>query len=179
MTEKIASTPRLRLIGHFDLFDSRGRELPISARKNRVLIAALALAPEGRLAREALATLVWGDRGEAQARGSLRQALAVLRKEVAPLGPDIIVAGADSVGLDVDAIEVDVRVLRRAVATGDPALVERAAAYADAPLLTDLALSHCWPFWSGVRRPWTVRTSCAFSNASWRLIPCERLRIGR
>ena len=34
------------------------------------------------MTRERLASLLWGDRGEEQARNSLRQSLAVLRKEL-------------------------------------------------------------------------------------------------
>jgi DNA-binding SARP family transcriptional activator len=56
--------------------------IAISAKKNRALLAVLALSPGMTATRERLAGLLWGDRPDEQARSSLRQSLAALRKEL-------------------------------------------------------------------------------------------------
>ena len=73
-------TFRLRLLGRFRLEDPTGREIAVSARKAQAFLGILALSPERRLEREGVTALLWGDRGEEQARGSLRQLLTQLRR---------------------------------------------------------------------------------------------------
>ena len=73
---------RLGLLGTFSLTLGDGRETEVSSKKNRALLAILALALGHQATRERLCGLLWSDRGEEQARGSLRQSLAVLRKEL-------------------------------------------------------------------------------------------------
>jgi len=58
------------------LFGADGVEVPIPARKAKALLALLAMTPGERRSREALASLLWELSGDAQARHSLRQALA-------------------------------------------------------------------------------------------------------
>ena len=69
----------LQVLGRFRLVEPDGREIVIRSRKLQGLIAFLALAPD-RCDRVRLATLLWGDRLDGQARQSLRQALVMLRK---------------------------------------------------------------------------------------------------
>ena len=73
---------KLQLLGGFKALNESGQEIVVSARKGRALLAVLAVAPSGSASREKLATLLWSDRGEDQARSSLRQTLTVLRKEL-------------------------------------------------------------------------------------------------
>ena len=73
----------LTLLGGWGLRSADGRELALSTRKDRLLLAYLALNPGRPLARDRLAGLLWGDRGETQARDSLRQSLAAIRQESA------------------------------------------------------------------------------------------------
>ena len=84
-----------------------GREIVISARKDRALLAELAVSPSGSVSREKLAALLWSDRGENQARSSLRQSLTVLRKELGPLGANLLIADDQRVELTRDAMEID------------------------------------------------------------------------
>lgn len=132
-------TARLQLVGRFGLFGPSDREATISAKKNRALLAALALAPSGRLMRERVAALLWGDRGEEQARSSLRQALTVLRREMAPTGVSVEADG-DRVWIDLKAIVVDALQVRNAAAATDAELVPQAADCGDGTLLADLGL---------------------------------------
>ena len=84
-----------------------GREIVISARKGRALLAVLAVSPSGSVSREKLAALLWSDRGEDQARSSLRQTLTVLRKELGALGANLLIADDQRVELARDIMEID------------------------------------------------------------------------
>ena len=63
---------QLLLLGHFECFLPSGERISLSMRKAEVLLAFLALAPAIRHPRERLINLLWSDRGEEQARNSLR-----------------------------------------------------------------------------------------------------------
>ena len=98
---------RLTLFGMFRATDERGREIPITSRKGRALLTYLALPPGKARSREAAMALLWSDRGEAQARASLRQALSGLRKA---LGQDLYEAltiDEDSLKLEADCVVVE------------------------------------------------------------------------
>ncbi len=70
---------RLTLLGTFRLQTPDGADCTIPASKQCGLIAALALSPGGQLTHERAMALLWSDRGETQARDSLKHALAELR----------------------------------------------------------------------------------------------------
>jgi DNA-binding SARP family transcriptional activator len=72
----------LTLLGSFSAMGPAAMPVAISAKKNRALLAVLALSPGMTATRERLAGLLWGDRPDEQARSSLRQSLAALRKEL-------------------------------------------------------------------------------------------------
>ena len=73
---------RLRLLGGFEFADKTGAVVALTSRKGRSLLAYLALNPDRRHDRGELAALLWGDRGETQARDSLKQCLLSLRKAI-------------------------------------------------------------------------------------------------
>ncbi len=66
----------------FSLTDPSGQVLEVSSRKNRLLLAMLALAPQRSIGRDRLAGLLWSENSEEQSKSSLRQAQAVLRKDL-------------------------------------------------------------------------------------------------
>ena len=68
----------LTLLGQFRLLSPDGESIEISSRKHQVLVAVLTLAGGQPVARATLATLLWGEQTETQARNSLRQALFVI-----------------------------------------------------------------------------------------------------
>lgn len=82
MNQEHAGQFCLSLLGPFSLRGPDGQLLEISSRKNRLLLAILARAPGRSMSRDTLASLLWSENGDEQARSSLRQALAVLRKEL-------------------------------------------------------------------------------------------------
>src|SRR5260221_7860733 len=82
-----ASRYQLLLLGTFTLTGDRGSEIVISSRKNRLLLAMLAISPTKSLSRDMLAGALWAGHSEEPAKSSLRQALAGLLHEVVAPGP--------------------------------------------------------------------------------------------
>ena len=70
----------IKLLGGFEARRDSGEALALKGRKTQALLAYLALSPGQARSREELVGLLWGDRGEQQARASLRQSLSELRK---------------------------------------------------------------------------------------------------
>ena len=118
---------RISLLGGFEARLGTGKAIDLHGRKTQALLAYLALPPGEPRSRDKLVALLWSDRGEQQARGSLRQALAELRKALGDADPPPLVAGRDEVHLDAGAVEVDAVELERLVADGAPEALERAA----------------------------------------------------
>ena len=98
---------RLTLLGGFSLEKADGTKLALPTRKDKLLLAYLALSAGRPQSRERLAGLLWGDRGEAQARDSLKQALAGVRQAFRTVGLDPLHADRESVTFDPESIEID------------------------------------------------------------------------
>lgn len=97
----------LQLLGTFALQAIAGPAITISAKKNRALLAILALSPGLCATREKLATVLWGNFGEQQARSSLRQSLAILRKELGLHESEILSVTDNMVALNGNVVAVD------------------------------------------------------------------------
>lgn len=98
---------RVELLGGFACILKKGSvPLRVGNRKARALLAILAMAPRQAAMREQLATLLWSDSSDQQARQSLRQTLHLLRKEL--LTPDCLSVEAESVSLTQGVIGIDV-----------------------------------------------------------------------
>ncbi|WP_162917236.1 BTAD domain-containing putative transcriptional regulator [Dongia deserti] len=110
---------RLELFGGFRLTSATGADIAVSSRKNRALLAILALAPGCTASRDQLVPLLWGDRGEQQARNSLRQALVALRRDLAAIEPSPLVLQDDRVKLDLARFSIDVVAFRDLAAAGN------------------------------------------------------------
>jgi len=92
----------------FSLEDSGGNAIRIANRKACGLLAYLALSGNFRESRERLAGVLWSERAEEQARGSLRQCVKQLREIFDPLGITVFDAGRTHVSLEPDRIDTDV-----------------------------------------------------------------------
>lgn len=135
VTERLFS---LNLLGQFELLDrATGRRLPVTARKSRALLAYLAIVPGCVANRVLLATLLWGDVGEEQARQSLRQALSSLRR-IQVDGAGLLKSDDETVRLDAELIEVDGLNLLQL------------ADHADIDELTRICLAYRGPFGAGL-----------------------------
>jgi TolB-like protein/DNA-binding SARP family transcriptional activator len=118
----------VKLLGGFEVRVGSGPALSFPTKKAKALLAYLAVSPGKSRSRSDLANLLWGDRGDEQARASLRQALTYLRNALTPTGHEIFVVQGDLVSVDSAAIQVDVCMLESLVAQGTPEALERAAA---------------------------------------------------
>ncbi len=98
---------RLFLLGGFRL-EVEGRDLSSGlGRKEQALLAYLALHPDRSAGRDVLASLLWGERFDENARQSLRQALTSLRKTLSEAGAAPLFADRRSVGLLPGAVICD------------------------------------------------------------------------
>jgi len=139
-----------------------GESLQLKGRKTRALIAYLALRPGRACPREELVGLLWGDRGEAQARSSLRQSLSEVRKALGDAGEAVLIAGRDTVALDAESISVDTVEFECLADEGTPTALERAAALYHGDLLEGLAIHDpAFEEWLGGERGRLRRRACA------------------
>ncbi|HEV2364906.1 MAG TPA: BTAD domain-containing putative transcriptional regulator [Caulobacteraceae bacterium] len=120
-----ASRPaRVRLIGGFRLSDGAGKPAAIPSRRGRALLAYLLLSEDHAATRERLAGLLWSDRGETQARASLRQCLLELRGALAAAGIDALDIGRDEIALRPGTLASDVDDARKVLEEGAVRQVE-------------------------------------------------------
>ena len=111
-----ASEAALTLLGPLRLVGKAGDDLTPKARKTRALLAIVALS-KGPVPRSRLTELLWGDRGEEQAKASLRQALYELRdlsnaglltvnRELVAVGPKRLWTDVGEIDAARDPIEI-------------------------------------------------------------------------
>jgi len=117
---------RLTLLGGFEAQLASGTVLPLPSRKTRALLAYLAVRQARRTTRDAVATLLWGDVGEVQARQSLRQALAALRRVLPRTRPAVFTADHQVLALNSSVTDVDVLRFERVARRGEPEALQQA-----------------------------------------------------
>ena len=136
---------RLQLLGGFRAYLGSGVVVRLPTRKAEALLSYLAL-PLGRPhLRDKLASLLWGDLPEVNARASLRQSLFRLRRAIGEPGGAVLRLEGDGVALDPIAVAVDVAAFERAVATAVPEGLAEASALYQGDLLAGLAVTEA-PF---------------------------------
>ena len=107
MTKSIDRRLKIRLLGRFELIAADGSVHTPTPSKTSALLALLAVEPGKPISRKRLAALLWGDRGEEQARNSLRQAIHSLKQEFESLGVEALEADRDMLRLIPDSVSVD------------------------------------------------------------------------
>ena len=122
----MADKLQIRLLGGFEASLGDGNPLALKGRKTQALLAVLALSPGTAVSREKLTNILWSDRGDEQARGSLRQALAELRRALGEVDSLYMVAERDSVTLDAKQLDCDVVELEQLVGSGAAGDLEKA-----------------------------------------------------
>jgi len=98
---------RLTLYGGFSVAGATGAEIPLKSKKARAMLSFLALSPRQSRSREEIMALLWSDRGEVQARASLRQVLTGLRKDLGEDAMASLCITDDAVSLDPDRVVVE------------------------------------------------------------------------
>jgi TolB-like protein/cytochrome c-type biogenesis protein CcmH/NrfG/DNA-binding winged helix-turn-helix (wHTH) protein len=141
----------LTLLGGFSLRSPAGDDLALSTRKDRLLLAYLALNTGRPLARDRLAGLLWGDRGEGQARDSLRQSLAAIKQAFRQVGLDPIASERETVSFHPDGIEIDAAAFEKLAAESQTR--PKAAALYRGALLDDIdPMTSDFAAWLGPER---------------------------
>jgi predicted ATPase/DNA-binding SARP family transcriptional activator len=131
----------LKLFGGFEAHAQGGAALVLPTRKTRALLAYLAL-PLGRShPREKLATLLWGDMQDAQARGNLRNALSRIKKALPRSARASLLFNGANVSLDPSAVDVDVARFERLIADGSADALGQVADLYRGDLLAGLVLA--------------------------------------
>jgi len=116
------------LLGEFQLRSADGRQPDLPGRKERALLAILALPPGQTRSREKLAGLLWSERSERQSRDSLKQALLKLKRSLNGEANGPLQADRDSVMLDGQAVTVDAVEFERLVREGTTTSLAQAMA---------------------------------------------------
>lgn len=131
---------RLLLLGPFALQLPDVGELPVTSKKNRALLALVALAPGRKMTREKLCGYLWGDRADEQARASLRQSLASLRRELGDAEPKIFARQDDVIALHADTLAIDALDLASLASASATADLRHAANLWRGELMADIEL---------------------------------------
>lgn len=118
---------RINLLGGFRTETAAGEAVHLNTRKAQALFAYLAMRPGQAQPRDKIATLLWGDTGEEQARHSLRQTLVGLRKMVGTAEPPVLLTEGDTVSLNRDSISVDAVEFQRLISIGTEESLEQAS----------------------------------------------------
>jgi TolB-like protein len=162
---------RLALLGGFGLTDETGQACPIPSAKARALLAILALSPDQTATHATLLGLLWSDRAEAQARDSLKHALADLKARLAVAG----IVGLDiqrhGIRLDPALVETDVNAFLVAARDDDPGLDRALTLYAGDLLEGASVRDSAFDDWLGFERR---RLRDLAESAAARLIETSR-----
>ena len=97
------------------------RDVPVSAPRQRVLLAALLLGAGRVVSLDALAEVLWDGRRPAGARGALHSAVQRLRSTLGPSGADLVETRPPGYLIRVDDGEFDVREFSALAARGHAA----------------------------------------------------------
>ncbi|MBI1775416.1 MAG: tetratricopeptide repeat protein [Proteobacteria bacterium] len=130
----------ITLFGGFRAWSSDGKPLVFPGRKGQLLLAYLAVHAGETQTRDKVISLLWSDRGETQARGSLRQELTALRKTLGNAAPRAIVIDGERLSLDPSTVGIDVREFEALIQSDATADLTRAAEMYKGPFLDGLSV---------------------------------------
>lgn len=126
---------RLNLLGGVHALDGTHAAILATGSKAIQLLAYLALKPGKAYSRETLVGLLWSDRGDTQARASLRQALWSLGQALKNIKPCPLVTDGEMILLNAAALETDVTAFEKLVKDGTPKALQSAIALYQGELL--------------------------------------------
>jgi DNA-binding SARP family transcriptional activator/TolB-like protein len=131
---------RLQLLGGWSLRRSTpsGADIVVSSKKARALLAYVAMREPMRISRERLASLLWPDRVDRQARQNLRKCIAALRRDLGSHADGLLAIDGETVGIR-DVVTVDARRLRELSDADTIVDLDQAAALCRGPFIVDLA----------------------------------------
>ena len=140
----------LGLLGSFEVRPGSGSAALAPGKKIQALLAILGVRPGQSHTRDRLASLLWRDVPQDQARHSVRQALFSIRRM---LSDDVLTTLGETVALNSDAIAVDVPEFERGAAIPARESLEQAARLYRGELLEGLRLREpAFEEWLGAER---------------------------
>ncbi len=117
---------RVSLLGGFEARTTGEVTPALSGKKDRALLALLAMSRGRSHTRERLTSLLWGERDQPLARHSLRQSLATLRRFLGTGTPHPLQTDGENVWLDPRSVSVDALNFEESVGRGGRAGLESA-----------------------------------------------------
>jgi TolB-like protein len=118
----------VRLFGGFELTSrARGDKVVVPGKRERVLLAYLALSPECRTSRRKLCSLLWGDANSKTTLDNLRVCVWSLRKALGDEKHRVVASDNEDIMLDAAAFDVDAWAYRQLSAQSAPAELQAAA----------------------------------------------------
>jgi adenylate cyclase len=131
----------LRLLGGFELgVLPGGHKLALSGKRERALLAYLALSPKGRQPRRKLAALLWGDATDQTLLDNLRTCVWRLRKALGDAEHRLLASNEDDIVLDISAFDIDALAFRHLAVQASRAELEAAARLCRGEFLSGLDL---------------------------------------
>ena len=139
----------LRLFGGFELSVlPGGARVAPPGKRERALLAYLALSPKGRQPRRKLAALIWGEATDQTLLDNLRTCLWRLRKALGDTEHRLIASDDEDIVLDIAAFDVDALIFGRFAAHSGRTELETAAHLYGGEFLEGLELgSEEFEFW--------------------------------
>ncbi|HEX5279978.1 MAG TPA: BTAD domain-containing putative transcriptional regulator [Micropepsaceae bacterium] len=117
----------LRLFGKFELTElATGANIPVPGKRERALLAYLAVSAGEREFRHKLTTLLWGGDSDATL-DNLRNCIFNLRRAFGKFGHQVISSQGREIVLDVSSVDVDVVQFRRLASQTEPESLQQAA----------------------------------------------------
>lgn len=131
----------LRLIGSFELGTfPGGQKVAIPGKRERALLAFLALSPKGRQPRRRLAALLWGDSMDETLLDNLRTCVWRLRKALGDTEHRVLASDEEEIVLDIAAFDIDVLAFHQLAAQTDRSQLEAATKFCSDKFLEGLEL---------------------------------------
>src|SRR5262245_46221865 len=127
----------LRLLGDFQA--EHGGPVRLRTRKTQALLAYLAVPPGQSHSRDKLATLLWGERSQSQARSRFRETLFALRRALSVADPPCLTLIGENIALDAEFVDVDAGAFERFAKAGDVESLTKAAGLYRGDFLQGLA----------------------------------------
>jgi DNA-binding SARP family transcriptional activator len=140
----------LKLLGSFEVRPASGSTALAPGKKIQALLATLGVRPGQSHSRDRLASLLWGDVGQEQARHSVRQAIFSIRRMLAE---DVLITLGETVALNLEAVTVDVAEFEELSARATAEALDHAARLYRGDLLEGFRLRQpAYEAWLAVER---------------------------
>jgi DNA-binding SARP family transcriptional activator/tetratricopeptide (TPR) repeat protein len=175
---QVTAAYRLKMFGRLSITTASGAELLVSAPRQQAMVAYLAMQAGYSCGRERLATVLWGESGDARARHSLSQAVLALKQKVGDNPVNFLAIDRSVLRLDEQAIEIDVRTFDRLLAVGDLPSLLQAIKLFDTGFLDDFNSSApAFEEWAEAERArlWLVFRSAVEQVAMDEQAPADRV----